>query len=77
METGKQIFKIQLPITSSEKDPPAFVYNENKTVMLTIPTQEIEHLFEGDTSLYKGYFFGIIENGTIRFLPGKLPFQNW
>lgn len=42
------IVKIQRPLASTEPNPPALVYNEDRSVTLHMPiTPELKHLFQG------------------------------
>ena len=42
------IFKIQLPIVSSEMEPQAFIYNKDKRIMLELPVSQVLSHFKGD-----------------------------
>jgi hypothetical protein len=47
------VVKVQLPLASSEKTPMALVYNEDKTLLVTIAvTQELIAKFRGKLKIY-------------------------
>ena len=46
MNNVNDIFKIQIPIVTTESDPQAFVYNESRLFSSFIPVEQVQELFE-------------------------------
>ena len=68
------IVKVQLPLFSSEKNPPALIYNKDRKIYATVPvTEEVVELM-GDSA--KEFFHAEIEDGNI-VLGDKAPWQKW
>ena len=69
-----EIFKIQLPISSNEINPPALIYNESRSIELYIRVNQVKDLFYG--SQKKIYVFGEMENNELEF-HRIAPEQDW
>jgi len=69
-----EIFKIQIPITTSETVPHALVYNEDRSKIFTVSIPSIQKLFKPDQ--LKVYVRGRFVNGVFE-VTGKPRQQDW
>jgi hypothetical protein len=69
-----QIFKIQLAISSSLNDPPALVYNKDRSISKHVPEAEVIDLF--NTNEYKIFARGEYVDGKFINLK-RIPDRNW
>ena len=72
-----EIFKIQLPITSNEPNPPALIYNESREFEIQIDVCLVEYLFrKGEKKIY---IYGEIKNGSFSYKDRikRAPDQDW
>ena len=69
-----EIFKIQLPLSSTEPKPLALIYNENRDIEEFISTTQVKHYFVGAQK--KVFIYGELIDGTLN-LYDKAPYQEW
>jgi len=69
------IVKIQMPLSSSEKDPPCFVYNKDKSIeqFFSIP-EDLKNFMRGRA---KAYFYTEIDQEKRLVLKEEAPWQSW
>ena len=70
------IVKIQRPIVTNEVNPQALVYNEDRSILLTVPYSDVEELFEdGELKIYVQVH---VENGELNIAGNlRLDTQEW
>jgi hypothetical protein len=76
-EASRFIVKVQRPLASSERDPPALVYDETQSLLLFAPlTGIVAELLEGEP--FKVYAYAQLEadGRTLRLLE-RAPAQDW
>lgn len=74
--TGKQseIYKVQMPIETNMTQPMALVYNEMRSVDVTMPvTDSLLRFMAGSV---KKFIRGRIEDGNI-VIDSEVPWQDW
>lgn len=70
----KRIVKVQIPLSSSETNPPALVYDESRKWNQTIPVTE--ELLRACGSRMKGYFYAEVSSNGVTLI-GPAPLQSW
>lgn len=71
----QEIFKIQVPLHSSEENPPLLVYNRNRSVFFQMDmTPTLKSLIAGR---YKVYVLGYIDENQIFQVVHEAKSQNW
>ena len=69
------IVKVQLPLSSNQKDPPAFIYDEKKEVEMFVPiTKELLEHMDGEPKKY--FKAHILKDGTL-MLDEEAEEQSW
>ena len=68
------IVKVQVPLSSNEEDPPALVYNKDRSVQHGVPvTWELIDALDGKP---KAFFYASVRR-TRLVLHRKAPWQTW
>jgi hypothetical protein len=71
------IVKIQLPLYYNHDNPTALIYNEDKSIYLHVPVEEVELIMEGRP---KVYFYADVSKsrhpGNL-IINGEAPSQLW
>ncbi len=71
---NKIIVKVQLPLISSEKGPPAYVYSKDKVFQCFVTVNEdLINIMDDEP---KKFFYANIKNGTVNLLE-EAPWQEW
>jgi hypothetical protein len=69
------IIKVQLPLYSNEKNPEAFIYNEDRSVTVMLPvSQDIIDAMDGEP---KKYFHATVSKKGILNIKAEAPWQDW
>ncbi len=76
MDEVKTIYKVQVPLASSEKSPPALVYDEQRKKQIFMPvTDELLEFMDGEP---KKFVFGAVNRKTDNFeIHKEAPWQRW
>lgn len=70
-----EIFKIQVPLHSSEENPPLLVYNRNRSIYFQLDmTDELERLTVGKD---KVYVVGYIDGNQVFQIVDTVNNQRW
>lgn len=67
------ILKVQLPLASTEINPPALVYNEDQSIYLHLPVENVSARMRGRP---KVYFYATERDGDL-YLDDEAPEQLW
>jgi hypothetical protein len=71
----RQIFKVQMPLVTSEPTPTCLIYNRQRTIYETFPVDDrIRNLMRGE---FKRFFWGHYRRGTLDIGPDEAPWQDW
>jgi hypothetical protein len=66
--------KVQRPITANVRNPPALIYNRDRSLQEQFPlTQELLVKLAGD---FKAYYWASFKDGVL-FLEERAPEQEW
>ena len=71
---NKLILKVQIPIMSSDPNPDAMIYNEDRSILTLVPTEAVKSYFKPQQ--YKVFVFGEMK-GTLLHLGELAPEQDW
>ena len=71
----KHIVKVQVPLASSEADPPALIYSHDDTIMLEVPCDD-EILAKMDGEDKKYFYYRLDNKGNIELL-NEAGEQDW
>lgn len=71
------IFKVQLPLFTTAKEPYGLVYNREKTIVFHPPIEQIQHLFNKEEK--KIYMYGVWDekDPELLRLTDRAPQQDW
>lgn len=71
----QEVFKIQVPLHSSEENPPLLVYNRSRSVYFQLDmTDELRALTTGKAKIY---VLGYIDGNQIFQIMNKVKDQRW
>lgn len=71
----QEVFKIQVPLHSSEENPPLLVYNRSRSVYFQLDmTDELKALTAGKAKIY---VLGYIDRNQIFQIINKVKDQRW
>ena len=70
----EEIFKIQLPIRTTEPVPKALIYNEDRSIEEIFPASSFKSLFENGEM--KIFHYGELIDGTLN-INHRAPNQEW
>lgn len=70
----QEIFKVQLPITSTDPNPSALIYNEDRSFYELPHRSLVEHLF-GENEVKIFVYGELIDNAL--HLEDRAPYQEW
>ena len=71
------IMKIQVPLFSNERNPPALIYAEGRKHMRTLSADQLPmHVLAAALETGKAYFYVQLMGGRVRFHK-RAPAQDW
>lgn len=71
----QEVFKVQVPLHSSEPNPPVLVYNRSRSIYFTLGmTEQIKQLCGNK---YKIYVLGYIDDNDVFQIISKVKEQRW
>lgn len=74
MTSEQFIVKVQMPVASNVKNPPALVYNKDRSIEQEFLCVEGLRKVMGDK--FKKYFYARVDNDEL-VLTGEAPYQEW
>lgn len=69
------VLKIQLPIVTTDPEPKALIYNEDKSIETWVKVEAVVKLFKEDE--FKIFMYGEFHNGIIQLTGQRAPWQEW
>lgn len=71
-----KIYKVQVPLMSSEDSPPALVYDKKRKKSIFMPvTKDLVKFMNGEP---KKFVYGFVNRTTNNFqIEGEAPWQSW
>lgn len=70
-----EVFKIQVPLMTTESEQLALIYNSSRRKMVQIPvTKEISNFMNGS---FKKFAYGTFDKGEKFKITKEAPWQNW
>ena len=70
----QEIFKVQLPIGSNDPNPPALIYNEDRSITEHLNVSLVKQYFSENEM--KVFIYGELIDEVLH-LEGRAPYQEW